>query len=87
VLLHWRDRLRGHPITEGIQAADVALALRRVRTTKNKALTQQIAALDQELAALDERIAISEGKLNGLAIRLYDLAPAEVAIMRGETTQ
>jgi hypothetical protein len=81
IAAQWRHALRDINITEAFDAKRLLKLLLNLRTTSDGPLRDRILALDAEITNLDQTINDRETTLNRLIYGLYDLTPAEIAIV------
>jgi hypothetical protein len=81
IAVQWRHALRDINITEAFNGKRLLKLLLNLRRTTDDALRDRILALDAEILALDQIIAERESAINNLIYRLYNLTPAEIAIV------
>ena len=83
VAAQWRQFARTTNITEKFDGRKLLAKLLSLRSTEDETLKRSIIAIDQELQLLDSRIAAAEEQLNAIIFQLYQLTPAEIALVKG----
>lgn len=81
IAVQWRHALRDINVTEAFNAKRLLKLLLDLRGTTDGPLRDRMLALDEEIIVLDQTIAERESAINKLIYRLYNLTPAEIAIV------
>ncbi len=85
ILAQWKVLAQTYSITEKTDGKKICNTLRKLATTDNLALVDQIINLENDLSSLEEKIKQEEEAIDNLLFKLYGLTQKEIELVKQET--